>query len=290
MEAILKSKSNNEIRHLGAFEKRVHEVDFLRGILMILVILDHLFLRLWQLGLSAGGEDNILYRIFSFYWYSDARSVIRPLVLFGFTFISGISCAFSKSNKKRAGLMLIVWAGVLVFTNILQVIVGEGGTRIDFNVIGVLAFSTLIYSLLENGSWKRLGTFALFSIFMAAYFIPFLLTFPNLVEHVYAPILWNPSYINMGWDSLTNSFFFSTSGVTTTGIPQGDHMPLFPYIGFFFAGALVSRFIYREKKSIFKHRFEFERPMCFVGRHALWFYLGHQVVLFPLFTLLEAIL
>lgn len=288
-EAVINNDPVNKIKRVGAFEKRVHEIDFLRGLFMIIVILDHIFLRFWQLGLAVDGPENILYKIFSFYWYSDARSVIRPMVLFSFTFISGISCAFSKSNKKRAALMLIVYSLVLIFTNIMQIMVG-GGMRIDFNVIGVLAFSTLFYCLVENRSWKTLASFSLIAVFMTAYFIPFLTTFPTLVHKMYVPMLWNPSYLRSAWDSSLNSFVFIEEGFVTMGISQGDHMPLFPYIGFFFMGALISRFIYKERKSIFKHRFEFERPICFVGRHALWFYLGHQVFLFPVFTLLENIL
>ena len=28
---------------LGAFEKRIHEIDFIRGLLMVLVVVDHIF-------------------------------------------------------------------------------------------------------------------------------------------------------------------------------------------------------------------------------------------------------
>ena len=30
-------------RKPGAFEKRIHEIDFIRGLLMVLVLMDHLF-------------------------------------------------------------------------------------------------------------------------------------------------------------------------------------------------------------------------------------------------------
>ena len=47
-------------------------------------------------------------------------------------FISGISCAFSKNNWKRAGVMLVVYTALLVVTNIMQVFT-TSGVRIDFN-------------------------------------------------------------------------------------------------------------------------------------------------------------
>ena len=38
---------DNQPRRLGAFEKRVHEVDFLRGLLIIIVLIDHLLNNFW---------------------------------------------------------------------------------------------------------------------------------------------------------------------------------------------------------------------------------------------------
>ena len=69
----------------------------------------------------------------------------------------------------------------------------------------------------------------------------------------------------------------------------GDWMPLVPYIAFFFAGALFAMFVYQDKKSKLP-RGEWERPICFVGRNTLYIYLGHQVVLIPLFMIITAIL
>ena len=274
-----------KVSRLGAFEKRVHEVDFIRGLLMIIVILDHLFLKLWQFGLVNTSIPFLdgLYKVFSFYWYSDARSIIRPLVLFGFTFISGISCAFSKNNWKRAGVMLAVYTALLVVTNIMQVFT-TSGVRIDFNVIGVLAFSTLFYCLIQKYSWKSIASVSLLSVIITIYFIPFLTTIPGLTKNAYVPFLWSPEFLRSYWDASKHCFVYGR--FETMGIAQGDYMPLFPYIGFFFMGALVSKFLYSKKQSIFPNRYNFERPLCFVGRHAIWFYIGHQILLTPLFYIL----
>ena len=42
--------SATETRKPGAFEKRIHEIDFIRGLFIILVIVDHLFLHFAQSG------------------------------------------------------------------------------------------------------------------------------------------------------------------------------------------------------------------------------------------------
>ena len=89
---------------------------------------------------------------------------------------------------------------------------------------------------------------------------------PN-IDKVYCPFLFDPSLI---------------------GQPQADWMPLVPYIFFFFLGATLTTIIYKEKKPLFKRR-EFERPICYVGRHTLWIYLGHQAVIIPVFMAVDAI-
>ena len=70
VEAVNQQTKN--ISRLGAFEKRVHEVDFVRGLLMIIVILDHIFLKLWQFGLVNPSIPFLdgLYKVFSL-WYNN---------------------------------------------------------------------------------------------------------------------------------------------------------------------------------------------------------------------------
>ena len=287
--------SATETRKTGAFEKRIHEIDFIRGLFIILVIVDHLFLHFAQSGDAWFRATNIegykiFGEVFSFYWDSVARSLIRPLVLFGFTFISGISCAFSKDNWKRAGLMLVVYFAISIVTNIMDVY--AKGSRIDFNIIGILAWSTIIYCFFQKRSWKSLAAFILISCLMTVYIIPILQSIPGISE-AYVPALWSPEFLRSYYNHDLNCFVFNeypNNGEITLGIKMGDYLPLFPYIIFFFMGALVSSFVYKDKKSIFPKRYEFERPICYIGRHSIWFYLLHQVIMFPIFWVLDSII
>jgi uncharacterized membrane protein len=73
--------------------------------------------------------------------------------------------------------------------------------------------------------------------------------------------------------------------VGSANLVQGDHMPLFPYLGFFFLGAMVSKLTYaKDKKSYFK-RYNWERPICFVGRHTLLIYGTHVLIIFGILSL-----
>ncbi len=269
-----------EQKRLGAFEKRIHEIDFIRGLLMMLVIMDHLF---WFFKTYSGiiyDHNNVqffkvCYDIFNFYWTSNIRVIIRQLALFGFVFISGISCAFSRNNWKRAAQMILVWGALSLVTNIIHAVTRyqfNGGDIpnlsivLDFNVIGVLAWSILIYCFFQNRSWKALAAFGLGAFLFTIIVIPTLLSISG-IEQYPMPALWR--------------FDFSEEYLITSGgvYFYGDWLPLFPYICYFFLGAIVAKLLYKDKQSLIPSRKEFERPFCFVGRHAIWVYLLHEPIL-----------
>lgn len=270
-EAVLKEGSIT--RRPGAFEKRIHEIDFIRGFLMVLVLMDHLFWCLKSYNYDwwvASGCSNTFYRAmydaFNFYWTSTARDIVRFGALIGFCFVSGVSSAFSRNNWVRAAQMLGVFAIIAVGSNLLDASGLMGGqiVRIDFNVIGVLAWSTLAYCFTQNKSWRSILVGVLLSFLICWYLVPWLQKTP--MGNAYAPPLWEPE-------------------------DQGDWMPLFPFMFFFFLGAFFSYFLYAPtRKSIIKYKGNWERPICFIGRHSLVIYLAHQFVFIPFFMLLNVFL
>lgn len=269
-----------EKKKSSAFEKRIHEIDFARGVLMVLVIMDHLFYLLNSYNGIWMGPDCIqpfaaIHDFFHFYWTWGLRKIVQYIALGGFCFLSGISSAFSRNNWKRAWQMVAIWAAIFIVSNILDTAyknsglnLGLGNVRVDFNVIGVLAFSTLIYCFFQNKKWWTLLIVAgvSFAIHIALQ-ITWMIN-PSFGEDIYFPLLWKPSDLVA---------------------PQADYMPLVPYISFFFLGALLTKFTYaKERKSYFK-RYEWERPICFLGRHSLIVYATHYVLLVGLFALVDLI-
>lgn len=273
-------------KKVDPFLKRIHEIDFLRGFLMCLVLIDHLFNLLvtfnegWAGGLeviNAGGGIQpflAIYRIALFYWTNPARGIVRWIVLMSFCFVSGISCAFSRNNWKRALQMVSLWLAIFIVTYILNGYkesfhwnVGLQSMRVDFNVIGVLAFSNLIYCFIQDKSWKWLVAFIVISLCIHPLCV--IISDTDFGRSLYVPAFWHPS----------DKFGY-----------QADYMPLFPYIAFFLGGALLTRFTYaKEKKSYFK-RYNWERPFCFIGRHSLIIYGAHFLVLIGIFKLAELII
>ena len=193
----------------------------------------------------------------------------RYIALILFCFVSGLSCAFSRNNWKRACEMVALWFVIFIGGRIIQAskILPDVVTCIDFNVIGVLAFSTLFYCFIQNCSWKGKLASTLLWYLASTVLIYALRAVPN-IDTVYCPPLFDPA---------------------SAGQLQADWMPLVPYIFFFFLGATLTSIIYKEKKSLLP-RHEFERPVCFVGRHTLIIYLAHQAVLIPLFFAIDTIM
>lgn len=265
------------------FETRIHEIDFIRGILICLVVMDHIFNFTMNFSSGWAGAEHLqpywaLNQAMHFYWDHPVRMVVRWLCLISFSFISGISCAFSKSNSKRAMQMVGIWALLFIVTNIIRgaLIANNFDTsvtcfRIDFNVIGVLAWSTLLYCFFEKKNWVWLLVVAL--IGLALHPLCQVLSQTEFGHQTYVPFLWRP-YVNGG--EIPGS----------TALMQADHMPLFPYLGFFFLGAMVSKLTYaKDKKSYFK-RYNWERPICFIGRHTLIIYGTHVLVIFAVLSLI----
>lgn len=272
------------------FRTRIHEIDFLRGLLMCLVVLDHIINLLMSYNKTwCGGQPAIdggtavqpfytIYKIAAFYWYNPARHVVRWLCLGSFCFVSGVSCAFSRSNWKRAGQMIAFWFVIFAGSNILQSLaehnnwdLGIDCFRVDFNIIGVLAWSTLIYCFVQEKSWKWLMVIGIIGLLIHPICVAL-----SWTEWAKDPNTYAVPFIKPVWKV----------GDTLAPHAQADFMPLFPYLGFFFGGALLSKFTYSvSKKSYFKQH-EWERPICFVGRHSLIIYLSHFLLLIGIFSLI----
>ena len=285
MESVEAIKETNTRVKKDLFAKRIHEIDFARGFLIILVLIDHIMFCFQDFGIKWWGEGFWLYEAAHFYVHSYARDIIQPLCLGAFCFISGISCAFSKSNRKRSIVALIIAAALALITNVGQVILDANGVnsliRIDINIIGVLGICIFSYSFIDKLSWKVNLAVILFGVLVSYFISPMLRS--TLV------------YYCGGTTSVRPGMNFGVNGTPQFYMPifweypiVADIVPLFPYMIYFFSGTLFSYFIYKvNRKSLFPKRYNWERPICFLGRHTMVIYLGHVVVIFGIFMIIN---
>ena len=250
-----------------AFISRIHEIDFLRGILMVLVIFDHL---MWFINYYIFHNQN---NALNWYWSSDLRFVVRQMVLMLFLFTCGISCHLSRNNKKRGLLLLGLTAFIMVATHLIQLmpIFADRVVIIDFNIIGVIAISILLYCLAEKLNNRDL--LYIIGVLILIYF------FIVISARSYDSSEYNP-FIFM--------IYAPFNPVKARYV--GDYLPLFPYVIFLFMGVLFARRVYTNKESIIAKKGNWERPICFLGRHTLFIYIAHEIIFTAIFILLDLII
>lgn len=254
-------------REKEQFDKRIHEIDLFRGFLICLVVFDHL---IWFINFYIFKSSN---PHLTWYWTSPIRYVVRQIVLCAFLFTCGISCHLSRNNKKRGIILASLCIGITIVTHLLQLLplFDNRVVVVDFNILGVIALSILLFVLVEKRSDKDL--FLVTIILTVFYTFIILLSFydKSTDYHAIRSIIYSP--INPIKEKYV-----------------ADYLPLFPYIIFLFLGVLFARIFYKEKKSIVPSKKNWERTFCFLGRHTLIIYIAHEVLFTLIFMLIGLII
>ena len=253
--------------------KRIFELDFIRGLCVLLMIFDHtlfdlgfVFLQQW---FPAGG-DGLLYTLCdfakNFYWDHPIRIIVRVAVLACFFGICGICCSFSHSNWMRGLKLLAVAMLLTAATALMDYVSGlENVYIIRFGVLHMLAVSILLYAALQR----------------TGHLVPFLVGAGLILLSFYLQA--HPMDVNG-----LIPFILGIGG----GSYSADYFPLLPWTGYFLIGAALGTLLYRKKRSFFPRVQEglVLRGVGFTGRHALWFYVLHQPVVYGFLLLLGMLL
>ena len=198
---------------------------------------------------------------------------LEPVFAAGFIFICGLCTKFSRSPLKR-GILALAAGFTVTAVTLLMTLFGVN-EPIYFGILHLLGLCLVLSAVLKKPLSRARSP-----IIPSALFILFLL-FYNLPDGYFG--IGNltvvvPQYVyDLG--------FLFPLGFPSSSFASGDYFPIIPWAIIFFCGATFGGVINGKLPMAFeKSRI---KPLSFVGRNALLFYLVHQPIWYGIFYLLQ---
>lgn len=242
-------------------KKRIWELDFLRGLAIIMMVFDHIMYDFAYLPGYFSNFYDVNHPLFNWlndfarlYWNSTLRFFGREFFVLLFLLISGISFTFSKDNFKRGGKMLAVALIITLVTYLIDQALGFG-VLIIFGVIHMFAVNTLITALI-----RRFIKSEIIILFIGMLIITLSIIYD----------LFNVHSISLSLQTLPKIII----GINSFG---ADHFGILPYLGIILIGTVIGKIFYQNRVSLIP-QVEMKENNIFriAGRYSLYIYVLHQ--------------
>lgn len=293
-------------RYSGRGKDRFWEIDFLRGLCVLLMVFDHLMYCLWDLmpainqmfGTHLFTESR---QLALRYWNWDVRDNVRLIVISVFFLLCGVSCTLTRGNFRRSIPLALVAAGISFVTSLLEQL--GMGRQVIFGVIHMLACGIFLYAVYDGVAGAVCGVLGEGKAArIAKYAIRFL---PGVMGIVFLAWLFGGGYAELRfaygvWDvhslydaaGATNAekTFVSTFLYIRNFTPDsGDYFPILPWAALVLIGGIFGRLCYHTdaKYAFAPFGGAWNSGICFFGRHAAVIYIAHMVAI-PVFLALCA--
>ena len=233
---------------MANFKSRIWELDALRGVCILCVIVVHF---LFDLSFF-GGLDLTLPA-----WYVFLQEYGGAI----FVVLSGV-CVTLGSKSVRRGLIVFSCGMLITAVTYGMYRLGMSGADVvvKFGVLHLLGVCMLVYP-----AFKKLPPAALALLGLAIAITGY------AIRGIIVPQRW-----------------LFPLGLTYEGFTSSDYFPLFPQLGYFLIGAAIGKTAYREKKTLLPGSFQktgIARFFCWCGRQSLFIYLLHQPIVYGLLEL-----
>lgn len=233
---------------MANFKSRIWELDALRGVCILCVIVVHF---LFDLSFFGGLSLTLPA------WYVFLQEYGGAI----FVVLSGI-CVTLGSKSVRRGLIVFACGMLITAVTYGMYRLGMSGADVvvKFGVLHLLGVCMLVYP-----AFKKLP--------------PAMLTVLGLVIAI-------TGYAIRG--IIVPQRWLFPLGLTYEGFTSSDYFPLFPQLGYFLIGAAIGKTAYREKRTLLPGAFQqtpVARFFCWCGRQSLFIYLLHQPIVYGLLEL-----
>lgn len=263
---------------LRGSSRRIWELDFIRGVCVLLMVFDHFIYDIGSIFAPAWIRANpdmewlVYIRDMALdYWNSSFHTTSQHIVVWIFCFVCGISCYFSRSNLKR-GIM----AGI--FAMLITLVTDQLGMIIRFGILHMFAFAILLWWLIDTlCRHKKLRT-AVVSLVLGIAIIAIDYGFSAAYEN--------------GMRFTTDKTWFFVADWLNAGVGSADYYPIFPGVGYVLIGSFFGYVLYNKRRSLFPRlgKYSWHAPFDFWGRIALWVYVLHQVVVAAILALVSVLI
>lgn len=274
-------------RLLPPARRRIWELDFLRGVFILLMVMDHTFFDIgypfmfgysWYFSGNAAAVKMV--QFCQFYWNHPVRQWVHDIVLWGFFLLCGMSVAFSRNNYLHCAKIGMT-AIILTCGSALAESWGVGtDIVVRFGVLHMLTVACLltsvVYGAVKGSRVAQVATFfglgLLFYLFNVLY----------LETHTWPS---TPAWLCVIGLKMGDPLLFT----------PGDSFPLFgyvegfelispwlavPYITRVLWGAALVPLLYPTRRTLMPRLDRaWARPVCFVGRHTLVVVVAHQIAI-----------
>lgn len=243
--------------------KRLHTLDELRGIAIILMVLYHVLYSMTFI-FSLEFAYNIMWHAVKF----------QPVIPIMFITLCGIVCSLSRNNLNRG---IKIFAIAIVITIVTAVFMPSNA--IIFGILHFLGVALILYALLEKWILKlpvSVGMVISLLLFIVLYNIPSgYIGFRGLL------------YFELP-TQLYSCYPLFLIGLPTSSFSSSDYFPLIPNIFLFLFGIYTGKLIKEKGAPQFMYR-SLCPPLAFLGRHSLFIYIIHQPIIIGVLYVVTAL-
>jgi uncharacterized membrane protein len=250
---------------------RFWEIDALRGVAIITMIVYHLMWDLWYWQVL---PNVVLWEGFWKYWQRFTCGTFLMLVGVSMTIVYRRERTRQGPNARLYPKFF--WRGLKIFGlgMIITVVVWVASIGyVDFGILHLIGFATIVSYPLLRFKWLNLGLWVAFSLA------------GKWIENIHWDGMWYIPHVGNRWGEpiFIDGRWLAPLGITPTRYPAVDYFPIIPWLGVVLLGIFLGNLLYAENTRRFPlpnwgDIFPFN-ALEFLGRHSLLIYMIHQPLL-----------